>query len=87
MMTSLVGEYYQAFLAQGLVVGLGAGFLFVPSLAIVATYFSTKRAMATGITSAGGSIGMGKPSCSVWEASITWRRLCALPDRIPSLAI
>ncbi|TVY83298.1 Aspyridones efflux protein apdF, partial [Lachnellula suecica] len=57
MMTSLATEYWQLFLAQGAVVGLGAGFLFVPSVAIVATYFSTKRALATGITASGGSIG------------------------------
>jgi MFS family permease len=57
MMTSLGTEYYQIFLAQGLVVGVGTGCLFLPSVAIVATYFSTKRAVATGITAAGGSIG------------------------------
>lgn len=57
MMTSLGKEYYQIFLSQGLCVGLGAGCLFVPSVAICATYFSTKRALATGITAAGGSIG------------------------------
>jgi MFS family permease len=57
MMTSLATEYWQLFLAQGVVTGLGAGFLFLPSIAIVATYFSTKRALATGITASGGSIG------------------------------
>lgn len=57
MMTSLATEYWQLFLAQGVVTGLGAGCLFLPSIAIVATYFTTKRAVATGITAAGGSIG------------------------------
>ncbi|KAH8697913.1 major facilitator superfamily domain-containing protein [Talaromyces proteolyticus] len=57
MMTSLCSEYYQLFLAQGLCVGLGAGAIFLPSVAIVATYFTTKRALATGITAAGGSVG------------------------------
>ncbi|CRG86526.1 Monocarboxylate transporter 13 [Talaromyces islandicus] len=57
MMTSLCTEYYQFFLAQGLCVGLGAGAVFLPSVALVATYFSTKRALATGITAAGGSVG------------------------------
>jgi MFS family permease len=57
MMTSIATEYYQFFLAQGVVVGLGAGCLFVPSVAIVAQWFSTKRALATGITAAGGSVG------------------------------
>jgi MFS family permease len=57
MMTSLGTEYYQIFLAQGVCVGIGGGLLFLPSVAIVATYFTTKRALATGITAAGGSIG------------------------------
>ena len=57
MMTSLATEYWQLFLTQGVVTGLGAGCLFLPSIAIVATYFTTKRALATGVTAAGGSIG------------------------------
>ncbi|GFF28591.1 riboflavin transporter MCH5 [Aspergillus udagawae] len=57
MMTSLATTYWQIFLAQGLCVGLGCGCLFLPSVAIVATYFSTRRALATGITAAGGSLG------------------------------
>lgn len=57
MMTSLSTEYYQIFLAHGVVVGTGCAFLFLPSIAVVATYFSSRRALATGITAAGGSIG------------------------------
>ncbi|PWY85085.1 MFS general substrate transporter, partial [Aspergillus heteromorphus CBS 117.55] len=57
MMTSLATEYYQFFLAHGVAVGIGCAFLFLPSIAIVATYFTTRRAMATGITASGGSIG------------------------------
>jgi MFS family permease len=57
MMTSLASKYWQLFLAQGLCVGLGAGCLFLPSVGIVATYFNTKRALATGIAAAGGSVG------------------------------
>ena len=57
MMTSLSDQYYQVFLAQGLVVGLGAGCLFVPSVAIGPQYFTTKKAVAVGITASGGSIG------------------------------
>ena len=58
MMTSLSREYYQIVLAQGICIGIGAGCLFVPSVAIVATYFTTKRALMTGFTAAGGSIGL-----------------------------
>lgn len=58
MMTSLASRYWEIFLAQGLCVGLGLGCLYVPSVAIVSTYFSTKRALAVGLTSAGGSLSM-----------------------------
>ncbi|KAL8848454.1 MAG: hypothetical protein Q9221_006505 [Calogaya cf. arnoldii] len=57
MMTSLAFRYWEIFLAQGLGVGLGLGRLYVPSVAIISTYFSTKRALAVGLTSAGGSLG------------------------------
>lgn len=57
MMTSLATEYYQVFLAHGLTTGLGCACLFLPSVAIVATYFTSRRALATGITASGGSIG------------------------------
>ncbi|OJJ50182.1 hypothetical protein ASPZODRAFT_58000 [Penicilliopsis zonata CBS 506.65] len=57
MMTSLATTYWQVFLGQGICVGLGAGCLFLPSVAIVATYFSRRRAFATGVTVSGGSIG------------------------------
>lgn len=57
MMTSLSTEYYQVFLAHGISVGIGCAFLFLPSIAIVATYFTSRRALAMGITASGGSIG------------------------------
>jgi MFS family permease len=57
MMTSISENYWQVFLSQGLCVGLGAGCIFLPSVAIVATYFTTKRALAIGIVASGGSIG------------------------------
>jgi MFS family permease len=57
MMTSLVGQYYQAFLAQGVCFGIGAGMLFVPSVAIVSTYFDKHRSFAVGVTASGSGIG------------------------------
>ncbi|KAJ5250084.1 hypothetical protein N7489_000494 [Penicillium chrysogenum] len=53
MMTSLATKYYQIFLAHGVAVGTGCAFLFLPSVAIVATYFTSRRAVATGITASG----------------------------------
>ncbi|KAJ5758182.1 uncharacterized protein N7511_006876 [Penicillium nucicola] len=57
MMTSLSTEYYQIFLAHGVAVGMGCACVFLPSVAVVATYFTTHRALAMGITAAGGSTG------------------------------
>ena len=57
MMLSLCHEYWQVFLAQAVCIGLGAGCLFVPAVAILSTYFSTKIASATGLAAAGSSLG------------------------------
>ena len=57
MMLSLCTEYYQIFLAQAVCIGLGAGCLFIPSVAILSQYWSTKLATATGLAAAGSSLG------------------------------
>ncbi|KIX94748.1 uncharacterized protein Z520_09438 [Fonsecaea multimorphosa CBS 102226] len=57
LMTSLVKEYYQAVLAQGVCVGLGMGMLLVPSVALPSTWFSKRRGLAIGIVSSGASLG------------------------------
>lgn len=57
MMLSLCDEYWQVVLAQGICVGLGAGCLFVPSVSVLPTYFSSKIGLAIGIGSSGSSIG------------------------------
>ena len=57
MMTSLATKYWQLILAQGICVGLGAGCLFVPSVAILPQYFRQKRAFANGLAASGSSIG------------------------------
>ena len=57
MMTSISTTYWQVVLTQGICLGLGTGCLFIPSIALIATYFTSKRAVATGIAVAGSSIG------------------------------
>ncbi|CAG8953951.1 hypothetical protein HYFRA_00010912 [Hymenoscyphus fraxineus] len=57
MMLSLCTQYWQVFLSQGLTVGLGLGCLFLPSVAVLAHYFSKRKSAALGIASAGGSLG------------------------------
>lgn len=44
-------------LAQGFCIGLGGGMLFVPSVAILPTYFSTKIGLAIGLAASGSSMG------------------------------
>lgn len=56
MMTSLCTEYWQLMLAQGMCVGVGSGCLFLPAIAIIPSYFTTKRALATGIAASGSSL-------------------------------
>ena len=57
MMLSLCHASWQALLAQGFVIGIGSGCLFVPAVAILPTYFSSKMATAMGIAASGSSLG------------------------------
>jgi MFS family permease len=57
MMLSLCREYWQVLLAQAVCVGVGTGALFVPSIAILSTYFSTRIGLAIGIAASGSSLG------------------------------
>ncbi|KAF2110083.1 major facilitator superfamily domain-containing protein, partial [Lophiotrema nucula] len=57
MMLSLCKEYWQVFLAQGLCMGLGAGLLYIPSLALVGIWFQRKRAIAMGFVMSGIAVG------------------------------
>jgi MFS family permease len=57
MMLSLSTTYWQVFLSQGLCMGLGAGLLYIPSLALVGVWFSKKRALALGIVMSGIAVG------------------------------
>lgn len=55
--TSFARTYVPIFLSLGVCVGLGSGSFFIPSLAIIASYFTTQRPLATSISSIGASIG------------------------------
>ena len=56
-MTSLCTQYWQVLLAQGICIGVGAGCLYIPSVAILPQYFTTRRALATGIATCGSCVG------------------------------
>lgn len=57
MMLSICKTYWEALLCQGFVIGIGAGCLFVPCVAVLPTYFSTNIGLAVGIAVAGASLG------------------------------
>ncbi|KAL2171010.1 hypothetical protein VTG60DRAFT_4025 [Thermothelomyces hinnuleus] len=57
MMTSLCKQYWQIFLAQGLLTGLGLGIVFMPPLSVINSYFVTKRSSALAISATGTGLG------------------------------
>jgi MFS family permease len=57
MMLSLSTTYWQVFLSQGVCMGLGAGLLYIPSLALVGIWFEKKRSLALGIVMSGIAVG------------------------------
>ena len=67
MLTSLCRNYWEVLLAQGFLVGIGNGLLFLPSLAIVPQYFSRRKSLATGIAASGSSIGVPSQRASGWS--------------------
>ena len=57
MMLSLSTEFYQALLSQGFCVGIGAGLLFIPTVALLPTYFNKHLGAAIGLAASGSSMG------------------------------
>ncbi|KAL4898249.1 major facilitator superfamily domain-containing protein [Aspergillus ambiguus] len=57
MMTSISSKFWHLILAQGVCIGLAAGCLFVPSVALLPQYFRKRRGLANGIAASGSSIG------------------------------
>lgn len=54
---SAATRYWQIFLAQGLCIGIGDGLMFCPTMGLVSTYFSKKKALAVAIVACGSSSG------------------------------
>ncbi|KAJ7167985.1 MFS general substrate transporter [Mycena filopes] len=50
-------QLYQIFLAQGIGLGLGAGLVYIPSVAVVSHYFKQRRALAMSIVASGSAFG------------------------------
>ncbi|KAI1854761.1 hypothetical protein JX266_000879 [Neoarthrinium moseri] len=57
MMLSLATQYYQVMLTWGVLGGICTGFLYIPSVAMIPLYFTSRRGLALGCATAGGSFG------------------------------
>ncbi|KAI4169716.1 MAG: hypothetical protein LQ348_007225 [Seirophora lacunosa] len=54
---SFASKAWHLYLCQGVLVGVGVGFIYIPSIAILSQWFSKRRSLANGITAAGSGIG------------------------------
>ncbi len=54
---SFSSRIWQLYLSQGILIGLGVGFTYIPSIAILSQWFQKKRSLANGISGAGSGIG------------------------------
>lgn len=54
---SISTEYWHLMLTQGVLTGIGGGIFYTPSLALLSTYFQSKRGLAVGIATTGNSAG------------------------------
>ena len=57
MLTSLCTRYWQLFLAQGVLAGIGFGMQFAPTISLVGTYFDRNRTVALCILASGSGTG------------------------------
>ncbi|KAI8633553.1 MFS general substrate transporter [Xylariaceae sp. FL1651] len=54
---SISTQYWQLFLTQGVLSGIGAGIYFTPAISLVNTYFDKHRGLAVGLATTGNSAG------------------------------
>ncbi|KAF2103813.1 MFS general substrate transporter [Rhizodiscina lignyota] len=54
---SFATKNWHLYFSQGLLVGCGIGFIIIPSMAILSQWFSRRRSVANGISSAGSGVG------------------------------
>jgi len=54
---SLATKYWQLFLTQGVLTGIGGGIFFCPVMGLMSTYFAKRRGLALGIATSGNATG------------------------------
>jgi MFS family permease len=57
IIASFATQIWHLYISQGLLLGIGQGFIFIPFSPILPQWFSTKRTLAMGIGSAGSGVG------------------------------
>lgn len=57
MMLSISTMYWHVLLAQSFCIGMGMGCLYVPSISLLPSYFSTRLGLAVGLVSSGSAVG------------------------------
>lgn len=55
--TSFAHRIWQLYLTQGVMVGMGVGFIYIPSIPVVSQWFSERRSPENGICTAGSGVG------------------------------
>jgi MFS family permease len=58
IMISISTQYWHLVVSQGVLLGIGSGCLFIPSIAVLPTYFSKKQTLVLGIGSSGAALGV-----------------------------
>ena len=54
---SFATRIWQLYITQGILIGCGIGFLYIPSLPVLSQWFAKRRSMANGISAAGSGVG------------------------------
>jgi hypothetical protein len=54
---SFASKYWQLFLTQGILTGIGGGIFFCPAMGLLSTYFQKRRGLALGLATTGNSMG------------------------------
>ncbi|KAF9872005.1 major facilitator superfamily transporter [Colletotrichum karsti] len=92
-MTSLCTKYYQAFLAQGILLGISMSLIFCPPIAVVSRRMPHRRGLALGLVIGGSSIGgiiwpiMLEQLLNHRQISFGWTMRAVAFAMIPLLAI
>ncbi|MDP6343739.1 MAG: MFS transporter, partial [Alphaproteobacteria bacterium] len=71
---SLAGDIWQVYLSYGIAVGVGIGFIYVPSIGVVQRWFVRQRGLASGLASAGIGVGtlLAPPVCKFLVDMVGW---------------